>query len=55
MPAQGGDLDLADVDAVDQDLPLLDIVVPADQGEDCRLAGSGRADKCHGLPRRNME
>ena len=33
VPAQGGDLDLADVDAVDQDLALLELVVPADQGE----------------------
>ena len=55
VPAQGGDLDLADVDAVDQDLALLELVVPADQGEDGALAGAGGAHKGHGLAGIHME
>jgi len=50
VPAQRGDLDLADVDAVDQDLALLELVVPADQGEDGALAGAGGAHKATSTP-----
>ena len=39
--------ELADVDAVDEDLPLLDVVVPADQIEDRGLAGAGSAHEGH--------
>ena len=33
-----GNLDLSDVNAVDQDLALLELIVPADQGENGGLA-----------------
>ncbi len=55
MTAQRGDLDLLDVDAVDQDLTLLDVVVPADQGKNGGLAGAGGADEGNGLPGRYLE
>ena len=55
VPAQGGDLDLADVDTVDQDLALLELVVPADQGEDGALAGAGGTHKGHRLAGIHME
>ena len=35
---QGIDLELSDVDAVDQNLTLLELVVPADQGKNCRFS-----------------
>ena len=55
MTAQGGDLDAADVDAVDQDLALLDLVVAADQGQNGGLAGAGGAYEGHGLLGLHME
>ena len=55
VPAQGGDFDLFDIDAVDEDLALLDVVVPADQGQDRGLAGAGGAHKGHGLSGFHME
>ena len=55
MPAQGSDLDLANVDTVDQNLALLELVVAADQGQDCALSGTGRSDKRHRFSRIYME
>ena len=40
VTAQGGDLDAADIDAVDEDLALLDVVIAADEAEDRGLAGA---------------
>ena len=43
---QGIDLELSDVDAVDQNLTLLELVVPADQGKNCRFSGTGGTPSC---------
>ena len=53
--SQGSDLDLFDVDAVNEDLTLLDIVVAADQAENGGLAGAGGTHKGHGLLGLHME
>ena len=45
-----GNFDLPDVDAVNEDLALLDLVVSGDQRENGGLAGAGGAYKGHGLP-----
>ena len=55
MTAQRRNLDFADVDAVNQDLALLKLVVAADQRENRALARARRADKRHGLVRVNVE
>ena len=55
VTAEGGDLDFADVDAVDQNLALLELVVAADEGEDGALARAGGADEGHGLAGLHME
>ncbi len=43
--AERGDLDLLDIDAVDQNLALLNVVVAADQREDGGLTGTGGTNK----------
>ena len=55
MPAQRGYLDLADINAVDQDLTLLNVVIAADQAENGGLAGAGRAHESHRLLGLHME
>ena len=55
MAAKRGNFDLFDVDAVDQDLALLNVVVAADQGQNGGLSGAGGTDKSHGLLRLHME
>ena len=55
MAAQGRNFDFLDVDAVDQNLPLLNVVVPADQGQDRALAGAGSAYEGNGLLWQHME
>lgn len=55
VAAQGRKFDMADVNAVDQNLSLLNVVVSADQAQDRRLAGTGRTDECDGLLGLNME
>ena len=52
---QGIDLDLSDVDAVDQNLTLLELVVPADQGKNRRFSGTGGTHKCDCLFRVDVE
>lgn len=47
---QGIDLDLSDVDAVDQNLTLLELVVPADQGKNRRFSLS-----CQVISKKNIE
>ena len=49
MAAQRRDLDVPDVDAVNEYLPLLNVVVAADEGEYRCLSRPGRADKRNGL------
>ena len=49
MTAQGRDLDLTDINAVNEDLSLLDIVISADEGKDRCFARSCGADKRNGL------
>ena len=55
MAAQRGDLDLLDVDAVDENLALLNIVIAADQAQNSGLARAGGANKGHRLLRLYME
>ena len=55
MAAQRGNFDLPDVDAVDQDLTLLELVVAADEGQDRALAGAGRANEGRRLAGVNVE
>ena len=55
VTAERGDLDLPDVDAVNEDLALLELVVPADERKDGALARAGGADKGHRLPRVDVE
>ena len=50
MAAQRRDLDLLNINAVNQDLALLDIIVAANEGENGGLAGAGGANEGHGLP-----
>lgn len=47
---QGINLDLSDVDAVDQNLTLLELVVPADQGKNRRFSLS-----CQVISKKNIE
>ena len=49
--SQGRDLDVVDVDAIDQNLTLLDFVVANDQRKNRRLSRTGRTDKGTGLLR----
>ena len=49
VTAQGCNGDPADVDAIDQNLALLDVVVADDEAQDGGLAGAGGADEGHGL------
>ncbi len=46
-PPQFSLVDLPDIHAVDQDLPLLDVKIPADQIQDGGFARSGGAHKGH--------
>ena len=55
MTAQRGNLDVSDVDAVNQDLALLDIVIPANQVQNGGFSGTGRTHKGHGLFGVHME
>ena len=55
MAAQRGDLDLADVDAVNQDLAPLELIVAADQRQNRAFAGAGGPHKRHRLTRVHME
>ena len=55
VTAQGRDPDLADIDAVDQNLALLDVVIAANEAQNGGLAGAGGADKGHGLLGLHME
>ena len=55
VAAQRGNFDLPDVDAVDQDLTLLELVVAADEGQDRALAGAGRANEGYRLAGVNVE
>ena len=55
MAAQRGNLDLADVDAVNQNLTLLELIIAADERQNCAFAAAGGADKGHGLPRVDVE
>lgn len=55
VAAQRGNFNFPDVDAVDQDLALLELIVAADEGEDGAFAGAGGADERHSLPRVHME
>ena len=49
MTAQGRNLDLADIDAVNEDLTLLDIVISADERKNGRFARACGADERDGL------
>ena len=53
--AQLGEVELADVDAVDEDAPALDVVEAQQQADDRGLAGAGRADDADPLPGRHLE
>ena len=55
VAADAGDLDLADVHPVDQDLPPLELVIAADQREDGGLARAGGAHKGHRLAGLDVE
>ena len=55
MATQRGDLNVPDINAIDQNLPLLDIIVPADQAQDGGLSGTGSPNKGHGLLGIHME
>ena len=55
MAAQRGNLDLADVDAVNQDLAPLELIVAADQRQNRAFAGAGGPHKRHRLTRVYME
>ena len=55
VAAQRGNFNFPDVDAVDQDLTLLELVVAADEGQDRALAGAGGADEGDGLAGVNVE
>ena len=52
---QVGDLDLANVHAVDQNLALLDVVIPADQVLDGGLTGTGGTNEGHTLTGLDLE
>ena len=52
---QAGNFDLADVDAVNQNLTSLELIVAADEGENRALAGARGAHECHGLAGVHME
>ena len=55
MTAQGRNFDLADIDAVDQNLALLDVIVAANEAQYGGLTGAGGAHKGHGLLWLHME
>ena len=55
MLPQTGNFDLADVDAVNQNLTFLELIVAADEGENRALAGARGAHECHGLAGVHME
>ena len=46
---------VTDVDAVDRDAPLLHVVKPREQADECRLAGAAPPDDPHHLPRPHVE
>ena len=46
---------VADVDSVDRDAPLLHVVKPRQQADECRLAGAAPSDDPHHLPRPHVE
>src|SRR5690606_15238108 len=50
LPPVGGEVELADVDAVDEDAPALELVEARDELADRRLARAGVADERDGLP-----
>ena len=49
MTAQRGDFDVSDIHAVDEDLALLNLVVPTDQRKNGCLARAGGTDEGNGL------
>ena len=49
MAAERGNFDLFDVDAVDEDLALLNVVVAADEAQNRGLTGAGGTHEGHGL------
>ena len=51
QPAQLGQVELADVDAVDRDAAAADVVEPQQQVDERRLARAGRADDADALAR----
>ena len=55
QPAQIGEIEIADVDAVDGDAAARDVVEPHQQVDQRRLAGSGGADNADALARPNLE
>ena len=55
MAAEGGNLNLPDVCAVNENLTLLDVIIPADEGENGGLAGAGCAHEGNGLLGRDLE
>ena len=54
-PPEGRELDLAHVDAVDVDPPVVDVVQPRQQVGRRGLAGAGRSDERHELARLGLE
>ena len=55
LPPQPGGIDLADIDAVDQDLAALDAIEPLDELRQSRLAGARSADDADDLAGRDVE
>ena len=55
MTAERRDLDVPDVDAVDEDAPLLNVVIAADEREDGRFSRARRAHERHRIARVDVE
>ena len=55
LPAKGFQIPVTDVDAADNDAPLVDIVSAVDQLGHAALTGAGLADDGHGLARLDLE
>ena len=55
MAAEGRNFDLPDIDAVDENLSLLNVVIAADEGQDGGLAGAGGAHEGHRLTGFDLE
>ena len=55
MPRRSREIELADVDAVDQDAAALDVVEAQQQADDRGLAGPGGADDADALAGRDLE